>query len=245
MLKKIILDILFPINCLYCQKPGEMVCQKCLSQIPIRINQNCPSCERVETISGRICQKCLRKTTLKDSLGYVDYLIATSFYNKNQLAKLIHLYKYRFLEGLSEPLGKKMAEALIKNDSPLPDAIIPVPLHKRRLRTRGFNQAQLLADQIAKNLTPGMEIPVNSNLLLRKKYTPPQMKIKSYRERLENLKNSFAINENIRKTIRSKHLLLIDDVSTTGSTLFECAKILRKNGAHKVGAVVLARQEID
>jgi predicted amidophosphoribosyltransferase len=87
-----------------------------------------------------------------------------------------------------------MTKAFLDNELPLPDAIIPVPLHKRRERWRGFNQSELLADCISENLTPGMEIPVLNNVLIRTKHTTPQMKVKKYAERRKNIQGVFGIN---------------------------------------------------
>jgi predicted amidophosphoribosyltransferase len=190
------------------------------------------------------------------------------------------MYKYNFVRGLSVPLGQIITEAILKNNLPLPDLVIPIPLHPRRERWRGFNQSELLANHIAENLTPGMSIPVLNNLIIRARYTKPQMKIKNYQERQKNIKDIFSITKypplppgedaqragedkyinssseslspkfieekGLRRffTIRDKTILLVDDISTTGATLFECGKILKKHGAKKVMGAVIARQEI-
>jgi predicted amidophosphoribosyltransferase len=190
------------------------------------------------------------------------------------------MYKYNFVRGLSVPLGQIITEAILKNNLPLPDLVIPIPLHPRRERWRGFNQSELLANHIAENLTPGMSIPVLNNLIIRARYTKPQMKIKNYQERQKNIKDIFSITKypplppgedaqragedkyinssseslspkfieekGLRRffTIRDKTILLVDDISTTGATLFGCGKILKKHGAKKVMGAVIARQEI-
>jgi len=160
---------------------------------------------------------------------------------------LVYAYKYNFISELSQTLGKILVSAILKNNLPLPDAIIPVPLHKRRLRWRGFNQAELLSRFISQNLAPGFSIPVFSDVLERKKHTSPQMKIKNYQERKKNIKNMFRFNEkNTEKNIlKDKKVLLVDDISTTGATMFECGKVLKFHGASSVLSVVIARQEMD
>jgi ComF family protein len=125
----------------------------------------------------------------------------------------------------------------------IPDLIIPVPLHPKRLRWRGFNQAELLAKYLGENMTPGFSLPVLSDVLIRQKNTTTQMKIKNYSERQKNMEGAFGINKENNNLIRSKNILLVDDVATTGSTLFECARILKKSGAASVFGIVVARQE--
>ena len=137
-----------------------------------------------------------------------------------------------------------MTKGLFKSNLPLPDFIMPVPLHSRRLRWRGFNQAKLIAEIISQKLTPGFEIPILDEILIRKKYTRPQMKVKNYLDRQKNIQDSFILNEPGFEKVKNKKILLIDDVATTASTLLECARILKENGAKKVFAAVIARQEI-
>lgn len=243
-IKKTVLDILFPLRCLVCQEEGSLLCQKCASSIRPREVQLCPTCENHDSVSGKICRKCQEKYRSSGSNNYLDYLVSASHYKRDGLDKLVHLFKYRFIKGLSIPLGMILLDGLIRNDIPIPDLIIPVPLHKKRLRWRGFNQAELLAEEVSKALAPGLEIPLETGLIKRVRYFQPQMKIGSYESRFENIKDSFSLcMEEGPSQIKNRHILLIDDISTTGATLFECAKILRENGARKIGAGILARQE--
>ena len=207
--------------------------------------QICPKCEDSISESGRTCHNCKPSN--------LDGLLVASKYRENNLSKLVHLYKYRFVEDLYIPLGKILVKAILQSRLPLPDLILSVPLHTRRLRWRGFNQSELLAEYISQNLTPGLEIPVGKNLFTRKRYTPPQMKIKKYQERLDNLQNAFEIKKETKSplgdlaptaSLHGKTILLIDDIATTGATLLECAKVLKLNGAKKVFSAVLARQEM-
>jgi predicted amidophosphoribosyltransferase len=110
------------------------------------------------------------------------------------------------------------------------------------MRWRGFNQAELLARYLGTNLTPGFEIMVSTKALLRNKYTIPQMQIKNNLQRKTNIKGSFSLNKDCKNLIKNKNILLVDDIATTGSTLFECTKILKKKGAKKVYGIVLAKQ---
>lgn len=233
------IDILFPISCLSCSKESEFICDSCLKKIPLKKDQNCPICEKVITPDGKVCFNC------KDRF-LIDGILVASSYKNAIVAHSIHLFKYNFVEKLAEPLGKILLNCIMSSDLSLPDLIIPVPLHKKRLRWRGFNQAELLADFLGKNITPGFNIRVENNLLIRKKKTKPQMKIRNASERKNNIKGAFTIKkEDLKKNIRlikEKRIYLIDDVATTGNTLFECAKILKKAGAKEVYAIVIARQ---
>ena len=154
---------------------------------------------------------------------------------------MIHLFKYNFIEDLKIPLGKIMVAAFINHRIPLPDILIPVPLHKRKLRVRGFNQSELLADFLGENLAPGINFPVLKKVLNRKHFTLSQMKIKNYQDRQKNIQGAFAIQKSAE--IRGKNVLLVDDVATTGATLFECALVLKAAGVRKISAIVVARQE--
>ncbi|HOW60916.1 MAG TPA: phosphoribosyltransferase family protein [Candidatus Moranbacteria bacterium] len=232
---KLILDILFPITCISCGKEDEWICQDCLSNIFIKNEHVCGICEKVITPDGKTCLACKKKSAL-------GALITAVSYKNPTVAQAVHFYKYRFIPDLHIQLGNLMIKAIQKTDLPLPDIIIPIPLHPRRLRWRGFNQSALLAKHISLKLLPGTEILMDEKILIRKKYTFPQMKISSYQQRKENIKGAFSITN--PEKIKSKTILLIDDIATTGSTIFECTRILKDSGAKEIYAAVIARQEI-
>lgn len=171
----------------------------------------------------------------------MDAIIVSSRYATIGIAKMIHLFKYNFIEDLKIPLGKIMVKSFLNHRISLPDILIPVPLHKRRLRARGFNQSELLADFLGENLAPGINLPVLNDTLSRRRPTPSQMKIKNYKERQKNIQNAFIVLK--KAEIKNKNILLVDDVATTGATLLECARVLKTAGARKVSAIVIARQE--
>jgi len=234
-IRKIVLDTLFPISCFSCEVPDQWICGKCLAGIRIRENQFCPACENIATPYGKICPSCRerRKTRL-------DGLVVAASYENPLLKRLVSGFKYRFITDLAEPLGHLLTGAIVQNDLPVPDFIVPVPLHPRRLRWRGFNQSRLLAEKIAGEITPLMRIEV-LEILGRKKYRKPQMGIKKYQDRLDNVKGIFHL-ENGFLDLKNKQILLIDDIATTGATLEECARVLKSAGAKKVFAAVIARQ---
>jgi ComF family protein len=230
------LDLLFPLRCLGCRRTGAWICTTCFDHIPRRLEQRCPTCLRRITPAGQLCFQC-RDTTS----SALDGLFVASYYQNSLLPHAIHTFKYRFIPDLALPLGTLLAKTLEHSTVLLPDAIIPVPLHRRRLRFRGFNQSELLARTLAQTLTPELEYPVLIDVLLRTRHTKPQMKTSTRAERLTNLKDAFALGEDKQTTIAGKSLWLIDDVATTGTTLTECATILKRHGATSVFGIVLAR----
>lgn len=239
-----VLDIIFPIYCLGCGKEGEWICSACLEKIELLKKQACPVCG-VESETGSRCFNCRAKTEL-------DGLIASTAYfgkeRKETLAKkAIHVFKYKFVKDLAVPLAVVMARQL-KNrrlvklekniifgngvDSKI---IIPVPLHLKRFRWRGFNQAELLADEISKYF----KLPMEKSALARRKNNIPQAEVKERRERIENICGAFVCVDS--EKVKNKIVILIDDVATTSATLGECAKALKKSGAKEVWGAVIAR----
>lgn len=234
--KKHILDILFPIHCISCQKPDKWICRECLKKITLQQKQVCPICEKIESQNGQTCRKCKKRHT-------IDNMIICTDYKKSKLVKkAIHLHKYRFAKDIGISLGRIMQKQIYHCSIPIPDIIIPIPLHPKRLRWRGFNQSEVLSDYLSKNIAPGIHIESNKDILYRKKYTYPQANIQNYNQRKKNLEGVFEVSEN-KSLLKNKSVLLVDDVSTTGTTIFECAKILKKNGVKKVFAIVLARPQ--
>lgn len=239
-----ILDILFPIYCLGCSAEGKWICEECSEKIELLKKQACPVCG-VESRTGARCFNCRAKTELDGVIA------ATHFFGKERketLAKTaIHILKYRFVRDLSEPLAAIIIRQ-IKNRQIMkeekafmfgPDAdgkiIIPVPLHTKRLRWRGFNQAELLAAQIAEYF----KLPMEKSILMRQKNNIPQVEVKERRERIENIRDAFVCIEGAK--VKDKIVILVDDVATTSATLGECAKALKSSGAREVWGVVVAR----
>jgi ComF family protein len=230
-----LLDTLFPISCLSCNREGLWLCKQCLSEIQLLDFQLCPDCEEYLTEKGSLCPDCRRSGRCS-----FDSLIVASSYENPVVKKLVHNLKYRFVAGISDSLASLLISALLKNDLPIPDFIVPVPLHPRRLRWRGFNQSLLLAEKISEDFSPPLRIAV-TDILKRKKCNRPQMEIKNYHERLMNIQNNFFLAED-SPDLKNKTVLLVDDIATTGATLKECAKVLKNGGARKVFAIVIARQ---
>ena len=182
-----------------------------------------------------ICFNCFEKIPL-NTKPILNNLLIASYYKNPLVKQLIHSYKYDFVKDLAKPLGqlmvKKLAQQNIKNP-----VLIPVPLHAKRLRWRGFNQSEELALVISQKLN----IPVINNVLIRTKHTSPQAKIENLKQRKINIKNSFQININFKKSLKNKNIILIDDISTTGATIEECAKTLKPLKPKTVYGLVIAK----
>jgi len=150
------------------------------------------------------------------------------------IRQAVHQLKYKNLRALAPPLAQLMRDYLAAN--PLPgEALVPVPLHRKRLKERGHNQSQLLAEELSKLVA----LPVINNVLIRKHHTPPQARTTTAEERWSNITNAFTC---ISDKIKDKKVLLIDDVSTSGATLNACAQALKDAGAALVWGLVLARE---
>lgn len=228
-----ILDLLFPKRCVGCNKTGSYFCSLCISDIK-QTELVCPFCERL-SIGGATHPICKRKYGL-------DGLWSLGIYQK-PLKNAIQKLKYSWIEELANTLVNITIEYWAKKGTFLLDQIkkdkgknwivVPVPLHKRRQNSRGFNQAEL----IAKNFGSKLNIEV-VNALLRTKNTKPQVSQDAY-SRKQNIKNAFSYNT--KYLVRNTNVLLVDDVWTTGSTLRECAYILKRGGAKTVWALTIAR----
>ena len=231
---KLFLDIFFPWQCLYCKKEIHLpypLCKKCQANIPINSSLICPVCER--KLKNLPKHYCSCKTNLS-ALGIV------SFYQNPILKKTIHFFKYQSVISLQKPLSNLMIKFLEKTNffskiNKKDIIVIAIPLHKRKENLRGFNQSELLAKSISSHFS----LNYHSKILFRIKNNPPQAKINNLSDRKKNSKNIFQIsNPNL---IKNKWIILIDDVYTSGSTMQEAARILKKSEAKKIIGLVLAR----
>lgn len=251
------LDILFPKICLSCSREGFYVCPECFSKIPIQRGLHCHICGR-RSPNGKTCPECKSKTS-----SAMAGLLVASDWNNLLVRQMIYECKYRFIKELTLPLAAILTKFLTINhlvdwpnkqgvltainlsNWPLDKLILtPVPLHKRRLSWRGFNQSLLLAEQINTHL----KIPAIADLLMRARHTPPQMGITDKIERAKNVASAFCLNpyyiNNEFSTcgqVKGKIVILIDDVCTTGSTLEECARALRPLRPKEIWGLVIAR----
>ncbi len=229
-------ELLFPRKCVGCDRGETFLCEDCQRKIPRKASQNCPSCLSVDTPFGQTCLRCSKKYALDGVLS------ATSFQDNPILQEAVHVFKYEFVEELAHPLGMLLGDVVRASDMPLPDRLIPVPLHPLRERFRGFNQSALLADILAAEIALEL-LSVDKNLLVRHRFTLPQARSKNKQARKDNLEGAFRLSqaEGAAKSVRGKTFWLIDDVATTGATLEACARVLKEHGAKKVFGIVVAR----
>ena len=229
-------ELLFPTLCLSCSKVlsergGHPFCPDCFGGIRFIAAPLCPVCGipyPAEESPDHVCGDCLlkkRHINTARSLGVYESILHDA----------IHAFKYGGNLTLGERLGRLMAE----HDYPsfrIRDysLILPVPLHPRRLRQRGFNQSVILAREISRR----HDVAMDFSILRRIVDTESQAGLKK-EERRSNIRQAFCTADPER--VRGQNILLVDDVYTTGSTLGECAKTLLKGGAEAVGALTLAR----
>lgn len=218
-----LLDLLFPRRCVSCGKVGGYFCSNCYKKIEFIDRQICPVCAK-PSIDGFTHPKCRTSWGLDGMYAFVHY--------KGPMKDAIHLLKYRFVSDLVDSLTDIFIRYYPKNLYKF-DYLVPVPLHKKREKERGFNQSLLLA----RSLSEKLNIPVLAQILIRSRYTVPQVDLKGKDRRL-NLQKAFAFLPNA--DIGGKSIGLVDDVATTRTTLVECAKVLKKQGAKNVFGLVLA-----
>jgi len=235
-----ILDILFPKHCVGCRKSGGYICFTCFARISFDVDTMCTVCNK-PSIDGRTHPICRGRYTLDGTFSAVKY--------KGIMQKVLYQLKYPpYLVDLVPTLGELCFESCIQNEVlaqvlPKNPFLIPIPLSRKRLRKRGYNQAELLAKELGKRF--GLEVRM---VLQRSKETTPQYGLKR-EERIENMKEAFEIQTKMHESATTRHdgvhhdrvAILVDDVLTTGSTMLEAAKILKKNGFKEVWGMALAK----
>jgi competence protein ComFC len=234
---KSLLNYIFPKHCLSCQKKGNYLCNFCSSLIISNKTQHCYKCG-FSSLHGKTCHVHLKK----NSPSTLDGLLVSAHYNGNPiLKKSIKTMKYKKThEDISDHLGAILTKTIkpFLNSKPTKFILIPVPLHEERLKERGFNQAKMLSKKVIQKINSDhcQLLTTNYKLLTRTKNTLQQASTSSRQERFKNLKNAFQTS---RKLNPNAIYILIDDVSTTGTTLEECCKTLKKAGARTVWGLVL------
>jgi ComF family protein len=228
------LSLLYPPHCAACEAdtaPGVYLCAACAQGVKRIEAPFCRKCSQPfdGAIEGEfICAQCHER-------GYHFECAVTRLMSRGVVRDFVHRFKYNGHFYLRHPLAEWMAEALDDDrirTQPF-DAFVPVPLHPARYRERDFNQAEVLAKLVAKRAGK----PV-WNALKRTRYTSTQTKL-DREERMENLRNAFKVRHAF--SVKSRHLILVDDVFTTGSTVEECARVLSQAGAASVRVVTVAR----
>lgn len=230
-----IFDIIFPKFCLSCNREGFYVCPACFAKIPLKKGVRCYICGK-RSPNGKTCTPCKTKAGSK-----LTGLLIASDWNNMLVRQMIYEFKYRFIKELSSPLTEILIKFLETNKpinlSTDKLILIPVPLHKRRLSWRGFNQSELLAQQINNYL----KIPIIDNLLFRTKNTSPQMEITDQIQRIKNVSGAFKIKSQDENPLRNKSIILVDDICTTAATFENCARALGPLKPKEIWGLAIAR----
>lgn len=213
-----------PSTCLLCGATSSInhLCDACLADLPWHRQSQCPRCA-IPTFDGQVCGACLKRPPAFDRSRAA---LAYGF----PLDRLIPRLKYSGRLAIAPVLGECLAASVAFG--PRPDCLIPMPLHAKRIRERGFNHATEIAREVAKRL----DLPLDSDSCRRIRDTPPQMGLK-HDARRRNVRGAFACSGDVR----GRNIALIDDVMTTGTSLDELAKTLKQAGALEVETWVVAR----
>ena len=223
-LKGMVLDFLFPQWCVGCGREGAFICSSCRRSLP-RVMFPLYSRFGKPQSSGMLCPACVGGQAEIDG-------IRSPFRFDGVMRQAIHQLKYKSLRALAGTLAELLSEYLATD--PIPgEVLVPVPLHTKRLRERGYNQSTLLARETGK-LTG---LPVVDDCLIRERHALPQARTSNVGERRANVAGAFTCCD---CRLQGKQVLLIDDVSTSGATLDACAVALKAAGAASVWGLVLA-----
>lgn len=229
-LHSVVVDLLFPTACVGCDSFGPWLCEDCSKNIGIPIDI-CIFCNE-KTLHGITCGDCRKHNKLSG-------IISVGGYKNPILRNAVHTLKFSGVRDMAEPLGDLLAKSILQTlGSDLSGfTLVPLPLHKKRERERGFNQSALLANRISSLLS----LPV-ANILVRKKATTPQASLdsKMVNLRQENIADAFIINPEFKEKIPSK-IIIVDDVATSGSTITEATKVLSEKGAKEIWGAVICR----
>ncbi len=229
VLKRTANRILAGQSCVFCQLPTlkNSICDTCTKSIK-NTYQRCFQCgvSITSTINQQRCGDCSQKPK-------PYHRLVTACHYDFPVNQAIGRFKFNRQLHLGKALSQLLTQTIQESyqDEPLPELILPIPLHPKRLTERNFNQSQL----IAKSINSALQIPFSANHLQRIKNTPHQIGLKAI-ERRKNLKNAFIIKKSL-----PKHIVLVDDVVTTGTTITEASKICLKRGAERVDIWCLAK----
>ncbi|HIJ60228.1 MAG TPA: ComF family protein [Nitrospirae bacterium] len=227
-----LINQLFPEICPICKRQSDSI-----STSPI-----CPDCWKgISLYKGTRCKVCGKPHVSSYAETCSNCIIVRPFYTQTLyyglyegvLKEALHLLKYNSIKRLADSLSNLMTEILENVDAHI---LISIPLHKKRLLQREFNQSAVMGYKIAKRLS----IEFDAYGIKRVVNNPPQS-LKKVKDRIENVKNIFVVNIDVR----DKKIILFDDIITTGSTMNEAARVLIKNGAKEVYAAAIARTYLE
>jgi len=218
------LDLLFPLSCVVCGRDGSYLCPACETELP-RLEE--PYCQRcADPNEEGVCDWCGAQPPAFDGVR-APYLM------EGAVRDMVHSFKYQNLRAAAPELGQLLSAYLDSNPIRA-DVLVPVPLHPRRERERGYNQAELLARELSKRTG----LPLASRAIRRLRNTPPQVSLSGYDARARAMRDAFECQPDVGR----QRVLLVDDVVTSGSTMSVCATALKSAGARSVWGLALARQ---
>lgn len=232
---RVLTDIIFKQNCLLCEGKldslplnNHAVCRACLNDLPWQPNTSCPQCGLAS--DGNVCGSCLSNPPDFDATQavFLYSFPVDAMMVRYKYGNMMHL-SHIFGQFLSDKLGLSLASNQI-------DFVIPMPMHPARIKERGFNQAH----EIAKVLSKDCHEKLDFKSVARIKLTPPQASL-PLKDRVKNIKGAFQVNTDKLNLILGKRIAIVDDVMTTGASLNELAKTLKKAGATHVECWVIAR----
>jgi ComF family protein len=218
------LDLVYPPRCFGCNKEGSFLCPECVGRLPRTLSPRCERCW--QSSKARLCEQCHSVEQWIDG-------IRSPFRHEEVAREAVLQLKYNGVSAAGLPMG----ELLGSSAKAMPvETIVPVPLHRSRRRKRGYNQAEMLAD----GLRQALGLPVEPDLLKRRKATREQAAGLGYDERLANVEGAFIVPDGA--AIDGRSILLVDDVVTTGATMQSCARALKQAGAAAVYGVSFTRE---
>jgi len=239
-IKETLLDTIFPRRCVFCDsariEPNSFICSDCIESIRVISRPFCSQCglpiPGLALQPDGVCGRCLSSPPPYTRARY-------GVYYEGPLREALIRFKYYAALNLGNTLSNVLTAAFLGHyDTTEFDMIIPVPVHRKRLFQRGFNQTAILATKLSSKV----KLPLHRRLLIKVKDTVPQARLPRA-ERVKNLRRSFGILD--PSNVQEKRVLLVDDVATTGSTIAEATKTLLKAGASRVDALVLALRTAD
>lgn len=195
------LELLLPLNCVVCNRGGSYLCESCEAPLRKLEKSYCPRCSWPGWAS--LCHWCTALPLAIDG-------IRAAYQFEGAVREMVHALKYRNLRAAAPDLGRLLASYLDSNEIPA-DVAIPVPLHPRRKRERGYNQSELMARELSKRTG----VPVQARVLRRTRNAAPQVSLNGHEERRRNIDGAFECGS----PVEGLRVLLIDDVVTTGSTM--------------------------
>lgn len=227
-----ILDWVFPKSCFGCGQASAYICASCVNLFKVITEPACPACHQ-KSRGGATHPRCCKAYGL-------DGLISIFAY-QGMCKRVVGKLKYRLVtQAFPDMIEVAISLGDLSQFSSDEWVLVPVPLHASRQRWRGFNQA----DYIARSLAHYLNLEFDASLITRHKRTKPQMSLHA-KDRRDNIKDAFSLNQNYSKSVieslKSRRIVLVDDVYTTGATMKEAAKTLKRNGFGVVWALTLAR----